>query len=88
MKHNLSATANATALTVGIVYLVCAFSVLLVPDLVLGIARTWFHGVSLTEVASAGITPGSFVLGLVSAMVGGWVLGYLFAYFYNLFARK
>ena len=88
MKHHPLATANAAALTVGVIYLVCALSVLLFPDMVLSIARTWFHGVTLSEFSNTSITPVSFLVGLFTSGAGGWAIGYVFAYFYNSFVKK
>lgn len=82
------ATANAAAATIGVIYLVCALSIFLVPNLAFTIARSWFHGVTLSEFSRTNFTLVSFVTGLVSSTLGGWLLGYIYAYFYNQFAKK
>ena len=89
MKHLPEATANATAATVALLYIVCAVSVLLFPDISMTIARSWFHGIDISKLAlSTQTNPGSLVLGFVTATGGGWLLGYIFAIFYNNFAKK
>lgn len=88
MKHHPLATANAAALSIGVIYLVCAFSILLAPDVAFGIARTWFHGVTLSEFSNTNVTSVSFIVGLLTSTTGGWAAGYMFAYFYNMFVKK
>lgn len=88
MKHHPMATANAAAATIGVIYLVCAFSILLTPNLAFTVARSWFHGVTLSEFSNTNFTMVSLVTGLVSSTLGGWLVGYLYAYFYNQFVKK
>jgi len=40
MKHEPNATANAAAVTVGVLYVACRVLVLVVPDLFLAVTRT------------------------------------------------
>ncbi len=89
MKHLPIPTANATAATVAVIYIVCALSVLLFPDLAMTVARSWFHGIDISKLTlSTQTDPSSLILGFTTATGGGWLLGYLFASFYNTFARK
>lgn len=90
MKHEPNTTANATAVTVGILYVACRFLVLLVPDLFLSITRTWFHGIDISKIAAttAAGDIGSFILGLVTSVGAGWLVGYVFALSYNYFLKK
>lgn len=89
MKHLPMASANATAATVAVVYIVCALSVLLYPDISMTIARSWFHGIDISKITlSAQTNPSSLVFGFITATGGGWLLGYLFASFYNYFLKK
>jgi hypothetical protein len=89
MKHLPVPTANATAATVAIVYIVCALGVLLFPDITMTIARSWFHGIDISQLTlSTQTNAGSLVLGFITATGGGWLLGYLFASFYNYFLKK
>ena len=86
MKHNLMATANATAITVGFIYVACALLVALVPEFFRSIAISWFHGWNM-ELLWTGAPRGNFFLGLVSTMVGSWLVGYVFALTYNKFVK-
>lgn len=88
MKHNPVATANAAAVTVAVVYIVCRFGVALFPDLAMTIAQSWFHGIQLTQISELNLSLGSFVLGLATSTIGTWLVGYLFANSYNYFVKK
>ena len=86
MKHDLMATANATALTVGFIYVACAFLVAISPQLFRTVAESWFHGWNMSLLWT-GTPRGNFILGLVSAMAGSWIVGYIFAWTYNRFVK-
>lgn len=81
-------TANAVAATTAVVFIVCRLLVGLFPDASFTIAQSWFHGIALTKLDSWNLTAESLVLGLVSATITAWLLGYLFAYTYNWFLKK
>lgn len=88
MKHNVSATANAAAVTVGVFYVVCRVLVGLFPGLMFSIAQSLLHGMALTQVGSWNLSTGNFVLGLLTSMASAWFVGYMFASAYNSFAKK
>lgn len=88
MKHDPNTTANATAVTTAIVYIVCRTAFVIAPELFMGISRSWFHGIDISLIAAKNIPPGSFVMGLISATIGAWLVGYLFASLYNSFLKK
>ncbi len=84
MKHNPMVTAKAAALTTAVVYLVCAVSIWLFPDLSMSIAQSWFHGLDLSKISAFNLTLGSVVLGLITATIGGGLIGYLFGWSFEL----
>jgi uncharacterized membrane protein len=86
MKHNPMATANAAAATTAIVYILCRILVGISPNFMLEIARSWFHTAQLQARVLGGVDV--FIIGLVTSTVFAWLVGYLFAYFYNMFAKK
>ena len=89
MKHLPIPTANATAATIAVVYIVCALGILLFPDISMTIAKSWFHGIDISKITlSTQTNPGSLILGFVTATGGGWLVGYIFASAYNGFAKK
>ena len=83
MKHEPNTTANAAAVTVAIIFVVCRVAVALFPDLAMTIAQSWFHGLQLSKVSGWDLSLGSFILGLVTSSGGAWLVGYLFANAYN-----
>lgn len=88
MKHNPMATANAAAGTTVVVFLVCRLLVGLSPEGMFTVAQSWFHGIALTQLNTWDISFGAFVLGLISSTVFAWLVGYLFAWFYNMSVKK
>lgn len=88
MKHEPNVTANAMAVTVGVIYIVCAVSVVLLPEIAMTVAQSWFHGLDLSKISAFNVTLGSFILGLVTSMGGSWLIGYVFAKAYNYFLKR
>ncbi|MEK7101402.1 MAG: DUF5676 family membrane protein [Patescibacteria group bacterium] len=88
MKHEPNATANAAAVTVAVIFVVCRLAVALFPDLAMTIAQSWFHGLQLSKVTGWDLSLGSFILGLVTSTGGAWLVGYIFASTYNYFVKK
>lgn len=88
MKHHPIATANASAITTAIVFLVCRVGFAIAPDLSMQIARSWFHGIDISRISALNLSTESFVLGLVTATLGAWLVGYIFAVTYNYFTKK
>lgn len=88
MKHDPTSTANALAVTSAILYVFCRIAVSLFPDLSMSIAKSWFHGLEISQVTGWSLTFSSFVLGLVSLTIAAWLTGYLFAKVYNYFSKK
>ncbi len=86
MKLNKKALANASALLVGAVYIVCAVLVAIFPGFFKAVAESWFHGIDL-GVIWTGSPRGNFVLGLVTASGGSWLASWVFAWIYNKFAK-
>ena len=83
------ATANAMAVTVASIALVCAIAFTLAPEISMSVAQSWFHGMDLSTVRTT-VNPslGSLLYGWVTATIGGWVVGYVFASAYNYFTKK
>lgn len=88
MKHEPNTTANAAAVTVATLYIVCRIAVSIFPDLAMSVAQSWFHGLELSKVSGWNLSVGSFILGLVTSAGGAWLVGYVFANTYNYFAKK
>lgn len=88
MKHEPNATANAAAVTVAALYVICRIAVALFPDLAMSVAQSWFHGLELSKISGWNLSMGSFILGLATSAGGAWLVGYLFANVYNYFVKK
>jgi len=88
MKHHPVSTAHAAGATTAVVFVACRFLVGLFPDWMFAIGQSWFHGIALQKLGTADLVTGNFFSGLVSATVSAWLVGYLFAYFYNFFLGK
>ena len=86
MKLNEKAFANASGVLTGVIYVVCALAVALLPDISKAVAVSWFHGMDLGAIWT-GTPRGNFILGLVTAMGGTWLVGWGFAWVYNRLAK-
>lgn len=88
MKHQPMATANAAAVTTAVVYITCATAVALFPDFTMSVTRSWFHGIDLSRISAWNFSLESLFLGIVTAVVYAWFIGYVFAHTYNSFLKK
>ena len=86
MKLNVTAWANASAVVVGVIYVVCALLVAIFPDGMKIVATSWFHGMDLS-VLWTGAPRSNYVLGLLTAVGGSWLTGWLFTWVYNKFTK-
>ena len=77
----------ALAVTVGVVYVVCAVAVALFPDGTLAFFNTWAHGVDVTLVkrpATKPLATTEWIFGFVSIVVSGYLVGALYGWARNL----
>lgn len=88
MKYSPIAFANATALTIAVVYVVCVGSVLLFPSSAMSIAQSWFHGLDLSKISAFNVTFWSAIQGLITATIGSWLVGFLFGWSLGKFSKK
>lgn len=87
MKNKPYAAANALATTVAAIYIICALAIVFLPDLSMIVAQSWFHGLDLSKISSQNVTLSSFVLGLVTATIGAWLVGYAFSLAIKQFSK-
>lgn len=88
MKHNPMATANAAAVTTGVVFVACRILVGVFPDWMFAVAQSWLHGIELTKISNWNLSLSTFSLGLVSSVAFAWAVGYAFASLSNYFSRR
>jgi len=81
------ALASASAAVTGIVYIVCSFSVAVFPEFSKVVGQSWFHGMDIGLIWT-GSPRGNFLLGFITAVIGMWLIGWIFAWFYNQLAKK
>jgi len=89
-KLDALTTGFAAAITVAVMYAVCALAFALFPDATLGFFDAWFHGLDLGPLKPAGgmaLTASSFVYGLFGVSVTAFVAGFLFAVVNNFLKR-
>lgn len=88
MKLNAKAFANASAIIVGILYVVCVGLTVVAPDFLISLGNSWFHAIDLAKIQGVDVTFGSFLFGLVSIVIVAWAADYLFAVMYNSFIKQ
>ena len=81
------AFANAFAVTIAIVYVVCAGWVVVSRSTFMGLAGSWIHGVNMESLPYTAPTAACLVFGLITAVVASWVAGYIFAWLYKQFSK-
>ena len=82
------AFANAFAVTIAAVYVICAGWVVVSRSSFMGLAGSWIHGVDMEALPYTAPTAAGLVFGLITAVVASWVAGYVFAWLYNQFSKK
>lgn len=81
------ALGNGMAAAGLIVYAVCRLAVLIAPDFVFGISRSWFHGINIEPSTAESFSLPLFLYGLLTFGIFAWIFGYLLAYAYNRFNK-
>ncbi|MDP2632596.1 MAG: DUF5676 family membrane protein [Candidatus Curtissbacteria bacterium] len=82
------AFANAATVVVAVFYAICAFLSYVMPDLLVAIATSWVHSLSLEVLKATGsMSIVSLVIGLVTISALTWITTYVFAEVYNRFAK-
>ena len=88
MQINALKLANAAALTVGILYVLCTLFVALAPDSAMSIFRGGMHMPDIgTALGGVQVTTGGFLLGLIPMLIYSYIGAYLLATLYNRSVR-
>lgn len=75
----------AAAITGTLLYILCSVIVIVWPTQSIQLLATWFHGIDLTKIAiEPQITIGSFLVGLLGVFIAMYILGFVYAWTYNL----
>jgi hypothetical protein len=73
--------ANASALAMAVIWLICSIGVWLLPDFSMKITNSWMHGMDVGGVMGMwSLTWSNFLVGGVSAVLASWLVGYIFAW--------
>lgn len=85
MVENLSPkrVANTLAVTMGVVSLACYIFILINPSWSVSFLGAIFHGIDLGKIATSQTSIGYGLLGVLEAIILGWIIGWLFAITYN-----
>ncbi|MBS3082056.1 hypothetical protein J4416_03955 [Candidatus Pacearchaeota archaeon] len=82
-KLNVKRTANALGVTAGIISLVCYILILIAPVGTISFFGAIFHGIDMSKIAVESVSVGNGLLGVIEAIILGWIIGWLFAKIYN-----
>lgn len=88
MKHEPIASANALAVTGGVLYLVCAGWVMIARESFMSIFTYWGHSIDLAALPAKSSDLTSIVIGFITFTIAAWLTGYIFAISYNYFVKK
>lgn len=80
MKIDKVRIANASALAMTIIWLLCAAIVWLLPGFSIMMTSSWMHGMNMSALGMWRLTLGNFLSGGIGAVVSTWVVGYIFAW--------
>lgn len=86
-RINIHAAGLALALAFFVLSVICLVLVLIAADFALMLFGSFLHGIDLTQIAIAPEFNGKTILGFSVAIIGGYVLGVLYATLYNKFVR-
>lgn len=82
------AYANAFAVTMTFIWLVCTFGVALLPELSLTMNGWFMHGLNMRVMGMWNVTFDGFILGGVVLIAFAWISGYIFGASLEYFSRK
>lgn len=86
---NAKAFANAVTAVTAVFYVICWALSTVAPDLVIGIAKSWIHTLSLDTIKATSPMPfETGIIGLITISAVTWVTTYSTIWFYNKWAKK
>lgn len=85
MTLNPQKFALAAAITMAILYAICAIFVALVPEIAVKFAGWMMHLTNIDKFAGVGMTLGGVLFGFLPILFYSFVGAYLFAWLYNKF---
>ena len=82
-KLNTNKVGLTLAITLVIVYIVCATLYWILPETLIGYANYLFHGIDISLIADKTMTLGNTIVGLILIFISSYLIGMLFAGLYN-----
>lgn len=82
-KLNANRVGLALAGVMGILSVVCALLLVLIPGFTMIFFNNILHGIDITQIAKASVTFGEFIMGLIEVLIGSYLIGCVFAKIYN-----
>ena len=82
-KINANNVGLALSGVMGVLSVVCALLLVLIPGFTLNFFSNIFHGIDITQIAKTSVTFGEFLIGLVEVLIGSYLIGWVFAKMYN-----
>ena len=82
-KLNEKKVALSLALTSGIIYIVCAVLIAILPTGTMKAFGFLFDGIDINKISSTSVSFTSTILGLIEVVALSLVAGYIFAMIYN-----
>jgi len=82
-KLNANRVGLALAGVMGILSIVCALLLVLIPGFTLNFFGNIFHGIDITQIAKTSVTFSEFLIGLIEVLIGSYLIGWIFARVYN-----
>lgn len=80
MKQEKIVLANAFALTIAILWVVCSLLIAIFPAFTLTVTAWWMHGLALSTMGTWHLTWGNVLLGGLTLVVVAWLSAYLFGW--------
>jgi small-conductance mechanosensitive channel len=82
-KLNSKRVALSLAIVVSIFYIACALLVVIAPDFTTKLFSNLFHGIDITQIATANISFWGVLIGLIEIIIYTLIAVWLFAWIYN-----
>jgi hypothetical protein len=80
MKNNTMKLANAFALAMVVLWVLCSAVIWLLPGFSWTVTGWWMHGMDLSAMGGWNLTISNFLLGGITAIASAWITGWVLAW--------
>ena len=80
MKNNTMKLANAFALAMAVLWVLCIAVIWLLPSFSWTVTGWWMHGMDLSAMGGWNLTISNFLLGGITAIASAWITGWILAW--------